>query len=142
LEEASDICDDTIDYPVDLHMAMLAQGVPCDLKLPGEDFTLFEGTGTGESITSLRLFLQNQEAVTVFFSRIIYECHGESRGNKSKGQEQTFEDFIKTIGDEYLSLAYKAHCGALILSLKHFHMSLVGQGVPVDFKGTDEGHLL
>jgi hypothetical protein len=34
------------------------------------------------------------------------------------------------------------HCGAIILSLKHFHTSLVGQGVPVDSNGADEGHLL
>jgi hypothetical protein len=60
----------------------------------------------------------------------------------SKKLKQILEDVIKTMGDESLSFTYKAHCGAIILSLKHFHMSLVGQGVPVDFKGTDEGHLL
>jgi hypothetical protein len=48
--------------------------------------TLLTGTGTGESIASIILFLQHQEAVTVFFSRIIDECHGASHGNKSKGQ--------------------------------------------------------
>jgi hypothetical protein len=45
------------------------------------------------------------------------------------------------MGDES-QLTHKAHCGAIILSLNHFHMSLVGQGVPVDFKGTDEVHIL
>jgi hypothetical protein len=56
-------------------VAILAQDVPCDLELPDDDFTLFEGTCTGESITSIRLFFKNQEAVTVFFSRIIDDCH-------------------------------------------------------------------
>jgi hypothetical protein len=72
------------DSLIDLYMAMFAQGVPYDLELHGEDFALFEGTGTGVIIASIRLFLQNQEAVTVFFSRIIDEWHGASRGNKSK----------------------------------------------------------
>jgi hypothetical protein len=63
---------------------MLAQGVSYDLELPNEEFDLFEGTGTGESIASIRLFLQNQEADTAFYSRIIDECNGACRGNKSK----------------------------------------------------------
>jgi hypothetical protein len=142
LEKAYDLCHDTIDYLIDLHMAMLAQVVPYELELPDAEFDIFADTGTGESIASIILFLQNQEADTTFFSRIIDECHGASRGNTSKGQfylnevllgtnklEQTLEDFIKTIGDESLLLTYKTHCGAIILSLKHLHMSLVGQGV-------------
>jgi hypothetical protein len=119
------------------------------------DFTLFEGTDTGESIASIILFLQKQEAVTVFFSRIIDECHGASRGNNSEGQfylnevllgshklEHTLENVIKAMGGESQPLTLNAYCGAIILYLKHLHMSLVGQGVPVDFKLTEEGHLL
>jgi hypothetical protein len=63
-----------VDSLVDLHMDLLAQGFPCDLELSGEDFALFEGTGTEESIASIRLFLQNQEAVTVFFPRSALYC--------------------------------------------------------------------
>jgi hypothetical protein len=141
LEEAYAICDDTIDSLIELHMAVLAQGVPYDLEFPDEDFNLFEGAGTGEIIASIRLFLQNQESATAFYSRIIDEWNFASRGNNSKGQiylnefllgtnklEQTLEDVIKNM-DESLSLTFKAHCGAVILSLKHFHMSLVGKGV-------------
>jgi hypothetical protein len=65
LDEAAAICDDTIDSQIDLHIAMLAQGFPYDLELPDEDLALFEGTGTGEIIASIRLFFQKQEAVTV-----------------------------------------------------------------------------
>jgi hypothetical protein len=42
LKEAAAICDDTIDSLIDLHMAILAQGVPYDHELPDKDFTLFE----------------------------------------------------------------------------------------------------
>jgi hypothetical protein len=77
-EEAAAIYDGTINSPIDLHTVMLAQGVPYDLELHNDDLTLFEGTGTGQSITSISCFLQNQEAVTAFFSRINDECHGAS----------------------------------------------------------------
>jgi hypothetical protein len=146
LEEAYAICDDTIDSLIDLYMAMLAQGVPYDLQLPDDQYDIFEDTSTGESIASITLVLE---------IRIIDECIGASQDNKSKGQfcfnevllgrnklEEILEDVIQTMDTESLSLTYKEHCGAIILSLKHFHMSLVGQGVPVDSKGTDEGHLL
>jgi hypothetical protein len=65
-------------------MAMLAQGVPCDLQLPDEEFEVFDCTGTKESIASIRLFLQNQKAVAAFYSRIIDACNGASWVNKSK----------------------------------------------------------
>jgi hypothetical protein len=91
LEEAYAMCDDTIDSLIDLLMAMLAHGfpyethgLPYEIKLPDEEFALFEGTGTGEIITSIIIFLPNQESVKVVFSRIIDECHGVSQGNKSK----------------------------------------------------------
>jgi hypothetical protein len=65
-------------------MAMLAQCVPYDLEFPDEDFDLFEGTGTGESIASIILFFQNQEAVAASLSRVIAEWHSASWGNKTK----------------------------------------------------------
>jgi hypothetical protein len=74
LEEAYAICDD-----------ILAQGVSYDLQLSDEEFNLFEGRGTGESIASIKFFLQNQETVIAFYSRTIDECHGASQGNNSKG---------------------------------------------------------
>jgi hypothetical protein len=156
LEEMFSICGDTIDSLIDLHMAMLAQGATYEFELHDEAFTLFEGTGAGGSIASIILLLKKQEAVTVFFSRIIDECHRARRDNKSKryfylnevllgssNLEHTLENVIKAMGDnESQSIMHNYHCGAIILSLNHFHMSLVGQGVPVDFKGTDEGHML
>jgi hypothetical protein len=152
LEEAYDICDDTIDSLIELHKALLDQGVTYDLHMTDEERKVFDGTGTKESIASIRLFLQNQKAVAAFYEIIIDEYNGISRGNKIKGQfylnvvllgtkkmEETLEDVIKTMNTESLSLMYTYHCGSIILSLKHFHIFLVGQGVPVDFKETDLG---
>jgi hypothetical protein len=56
LEEATTIYDATIDSLINLHRAMLAQGVRYDLGLSAEDFTFFEGTrctGTGEALQVL-----------------------------------------------------------------------------------------
>jgi hypothetical protein len=82
LEESASTCDDIIDFLIDLHMDILARCVTCDL--PDEIFSLFEGTGTGESISSIILFLQKQKTITVFFLMTVDECHGASWGNKRK----------------------------------------------------------
>jgi hypothetical protein len=44
--------------------------------------------------------------------------------------EHTLENVIKAMGDEYQSRTHKAHHNVIVVSVKNFHMSLVGQGVP------------
>jgi hypothetical protein len=64
------------------------------------------------------------------------EWHGASWDNKSKGRfylsevllglkkvEHTLKNVIKAMGDESQSITHMVHCGSIILSLKHFHMS-------------------
>jgi hypothetical protein len=126
---------------VDLHMAMLAQGVPHDIWLPDSDSNFVDDVA-GESIPSIRLFLEKQKIITFILSTIINKSGHASRVDKRKAEFYLSEvalgtDKLERILERAIitgSTVDVAHCSAMVLSLKRFHISLLGQGVQVDFK--------